>query len=187
MFDSTKPSKQIMNLISGLIAKQISKQEIFRQVAEENPALNHDSIAIALSSIIKSEEKRKYKFHAYVLSLLFLVNIIFVLLLMPQRHGDSSLIFYWIGRIFVLFLSFLFINGFLHFKLWWYTTAISYYSLWVILIIYYWFTFPLSNILIISSISTIVLFLYLYFLRMKLFPNINFWGKVIKVNGKYLF
>lgn len=187
MFDSTSLNKDVMNTISDLIKSSLSKEEVFQETISKYPHYDQESIAKGITAFISSNVKEKYKIHAYILSLFLLVSLFFAFISPPHRTDTISLIFYWSGRLIFLVIAIYFIRGFINAKLWYYTTAISYYSLYILVIAYNWFVFPFSIQLILSTGLIITTFIYLYLLRSKMFPNINFWGNVKKVEGKYIF
>ncbi len=187
MFDRTNPSKVVMQSISELIDKKIPKSEVLAQVKSKHPELLEDSIAKGIASFIPVSIKKKFRFHSYLLSLFVLIKIIFILIIPYQQKNDLSLIFLWSGRIIAVIIAIFFINGFLRFKLFYYTTAVTLYSLFLLSVIYNLIAYPISLILVISQIGTIVTFLFLYILRKQLFLNIDLWGNVLKENGIYKF
>ena len=186
MFDRVNPSKEVIKSISELIDKSVPKSEIFHQVSSKFPQCDKGAIAKGIASFIGEDVKRKYKIHSYLLAIFVIVSIL-SLSISPLNPTNYSATYYWVLRIFVSAISILFIVGFLRFKLFYYTTAVSIYSFYLLTMVYLWLVYPISFILILSSISNMVTLIYLYLLRKQVFPNIDFWGNVKKENGYYIF
>lgn len=188
MLDSTRPKKkEIKNLISELVKKSIPKKEIFNEVKNKFPDGSQDFIARETASYISQEYKNKYRYHAYLLTAILIISLIFTIINAPTYRYELQNIFFRTFQVAAVIISVFFVNGFLKFKLWYYTTAVSYISLILFVFVYYWLVYPFSNILLLSSINTIATLIYLVLLRKGLFPNINFFGNVKKVNGEYEF
>lgn len=188
MFDSTAPKKkEIRNLISELVNKTISKKEIYNEVTNKFPDGNRDFIAREIASYITDEVKNKFRYPAYLLTAILIIELI-TMAINPLTYKNEFYNIYLITfQIAVVIISVFFINGFLKFKLWYYTTAVSYLSLCLLIVAYNWIARPHSSMLLLTSIYTIITLIYLIFLRKGLFPNINFFGNVKKHNGEYEF
>jgi hypothetical protein len=187
MFDKTNSSKDVMKSISESINNSVPKIEIFQQMKSKYPQCDQDAIAKDIASFISEDVKRNNVIHSYILSFFVVISIIFVFITPSLYTLQVAKIFDWSWRIIIGILAIYFIIGFIQFKLFYYTTAVSLYSLYLLLIIYNLLVYPITSILIISSVGTIITFIYLYLLRNRIFPNIDLWGKVKKENGIYKF
>ena len=187
MFDKTNPTKAVIGDIADLTNRSIPKMEIFQQMKLKYPQYDQDSIAKGIASFIPENIKKKYRIHSYLLSLFVLIGIIFSLIIPYLPRTNLSPILFWIGRVIVLIIAIFFVNGFLRFKLFYYTTAVSLYSIYLLLVIYNLLVYPITTILLISQIGIVVTFMFLYLLRKQIFPNIGLWGNVLKENGNYKF
>ena len=187
MIDKINPSKNVLRSISELISKNVPKQEIFLKVKLNHPELNDDVIARGIASFIPEDVKNKYRIHSYLLSLIVIINAIFSLLVPNPSRTDSQFILSWGVKVIFIIIVIFFINGFLRFKLFYYSTAVSLYSLYLLMVIYNFIVYPISAIFLIVQIGIVLTFLFLYLLRKQIFPNIGFWGNVIKENGSYKF
>lgn len=187
MFDSTFLDKKVLKSISEMIDKSVPKNEIYQSIIKEYPHHDHDNVAKGIASFINDEIKSKNKIHSYILSVLIILTLNFSLIISPNYNPAIPKVVYWGATIIVFSLTVLLVNGILRFKLSYYTTAVSYYSFWILYIIFVCFFVPFTIILLSVIIGIIVTYFYLYLLRKQIFPNINFWGNVKKENGKYIF
>ena len=186
MFDKVNPSKEVMNSISELIYQSVPKSEIFSQVKSKYPNYDQGVIAKGIASFIGEDVKRKYKIHSYLLSVFVIISTL-SWSISPLTLNNYSPVFYWILRAVISLISILFIVGFLRFKLFYYTTAVSIYSINLLSLVYLWLAYPISSILVISSVGNIITLIYLYLLRKQIFPSIDYWGNVKEKNGNYVF
>lgn len=187
MFDRTKISKEVEKFISDSINNGIPKSEIFSQVKSKHPEYLEEDIAKKIASFINEEVKKSNVIHSYILSALVLVSIIFAFTNSYTLAPKGLQIFYIVLKITIGIIALFFIVGFLRFKLFYYTTAVSLYTFYLILVIYNLIAYPISSLLIVWSIGIVLTLLYLILIRKRLFPNIYFGGNVIKENGNYKF
>lgn len=187
MFDRTRIPKDVEKFISDSLINGIPKNEIFSQIKSQHPDYFEDDIAKKIASFIDDDVKKKNVIHSYILATLVIVNLIFMFTNSATLAPQAFQIYHLTLQIFVGIASVFFIIGFLRFKLFYYTTAVSLYSLVIWIVIYNLIAYPISLLLIVSSIGTVLTFLYLILIRKRLFQNINFGGNVIKENGDYKF
>lgn len=92
-----------------------------------------------------------------------------------------------IVTVFSTILEFLWVYGFIKFKLFAYTTAISLWSLNIICFFIY-FLYNINGMTIFDLIYISIILIFLQLLRNALFPEINFWGNVrMDKTLKYIF
>ncbi|MEW6196758.1 MAG: hypothetical protein AB1521_16550 [Bacteroidota bacterium] len=187
MIDKTNPSKEVEKYISDSITSGVPKNEIYSQVKSKYPAYDDDSVAKKIASYIKEDVKKRNVIYTYILAIFVIISLVFSFITPSFYSSQAMQIYDWSWRIIVGIIAIFFIIGFLQFKLFYYTTAVSLYSLYLVLLLYNFFVYPISLLLIISSVGTVVTFVYLYLLRKRIFPNISLWGTVIKENGIYKF
>lgn len=187
MFDRTRIPKEVEIFISDSIKNGIPKNEIFSQIKSQHPNYFEDDIAKIIASFIDDDVKKKNVIHSYILTTLVIASLIFMFTNSATLAPQAMQIYQLTLQIFAGIASVFFIIGFLRFKLFYYTTAVSLYSLVMLRVIYNLFAYTISLLLIVSSIGIVLTLLYLILIRKLLFPNINFWGNVIKENGNYKF
>jgi uncharacterized membrane protein len=187
MLDKTRIPKEIENFISDSIKNGVPKSEIFAQVKSKYPNYNEDSIAKKIAAYIEEDAKRGNVIHSYNLAALFFVSLITTFASSYTSLSSVLQIYNLVWKIIIGIICLFFIIGFLRFKLFYYTTAVSIYTLYLIWVIYNLIIYPISLLLIVWSIGIVLTLLYLILIRKRLFPNINFWGNVIKENGNYKF
>ena len=187
MFDKTNPTKEVLSYISDLINHSVPKMEIFQQMKSKYPQYDQDSIAKGIASFISEDVKRKNVIHSYFLALFVVISLFFVFITPSMFTLQIVKIIDWGWKTIFGIVAIYFIIGFIRFKLFYYTTAVSLYSFYLLLLVYNLLVYPVTFILIISSIGTVITFIYLYILRRHIFPNIDLWGKVKKENGNYKF
>lgn len=187
MIDKTRVPKIVEKFISDSINNGVPKSEIFFQVKSQHPQYSDDDIAKKIASFINEDVKKSNAIHTYILATLVIISIIFAFTNSYTSAHKELQIFDMVWKIIIGIIGLFFIIGFLRFKLFYYTTAVSLYSLYLLWVIYLLLTYPISLLLIIFSIGTVLTLLYLIMIRKRLFPNINFGGNVIKENGNYKF
>lgn len=187
MIDKTNPSKEVEKYISDSIKSGVSKNEIYSQVKSKYPTYDDDSIAKKIASYIKEDVKKRNVIHTYILAIFVIISLVFGFITPSFYSSQTMQIYVWSWRIILGIIAIFFIIGFLQFKLFYYTTAVSLYSLYLVLLVYNLFVYPISLLLVISSVGTVITFIYLYLLRKRIFPNISLWGTVLKENGIYKF
>ncbi|MBS3946585.1 MAG: hypothetical protein KGZ42_13860 [Melioribacter sp.] len=187
MFDRTKISKEVEKFISDSINNGIPKSEIFSQVKSQHPEYVEEDIAKKISSFINEDVKKSNAIHSYILSALVIVSIFFAFTNSYTFAPQRLQIFYMVWKIIIGIIALFFIIGFLRFKLFYYTTAVSLYTFYLILVIYNLIAYSISLLLIVWSIGIVLTLIYLILIPKRLFPNVNFGGNVIKENGNYKF
>ena len=187
MFDSTFLDKKVMKSIAEMIDRSVPKNEIYQNIILEYPHHDHDYIAKGIASFISDDIKSKNRIHSYILSILVILSLNFSLIASPNHTFTKSQIPFWGAAIIYFILTLFLVNGILRFKLAYYTTAVSYYSFWILNIILVCLFIPFSFIILLATDGIIITYLYIYLLRKHIFPNIDFWGNVKKENGDYIF
>ncbi len=187
MFDRTRIPKEVEKFISDSIKNGIPKNEIFSQIKSQHPEYFEDDIAKKIAAFIDDDVKKRNVVHSYILTLLLIISFIF-LIIKPITVAPLGLqIFFWSLKIIFGIIALFFIVGILRFKLFYYTTLVSLYSFYLLIVIYNLISYPISLLLVIYSIGTVLTLIYLILIRKRLFPNINFWGNVNKENSNYKF
>lgn len=187
MFDRTRIPKDVEKFISDSLINGIPKNEIFSQIKSQHPDYFEDDIAKKIASFIDDDVKKKNVIHSYILAVLLVVSLIFLSIKPITVTLLGLQIFFLFLKIFFGIIALFFIIGILRFKLFYYTTLVSLYSFYLLTVIYNLISYPISLLLVVYSVGTVLTLLYLILIRKRLFPNINFWGNVIKENGDYKF
>lgn len=188
MFDSTVPKKDVIETISRMIKNAVPKDEIFSSVKNRYSGFNPDALALRISAFVSDEIKRKNKLPVYLLVASMIVDMFFGLLTLINMPPQKLITAVWVLSALFYVVHILFIVGFLRYKLAYFTTAVSLYSLFLFLVIHGWIVYPFSGMLVLQTLDVVFTLLFLALLRKSIFPNINFWGNVKKgVNKNYIF
>ncbi|MEW5843109.1 MAG: hypothetical protein AB1775_07580 [Bacteroidota bacterium] len=188
MFDATVPKKDVIETISRMIKNAVPKEEIFSSVKNRYSEFNPDVLALRISAFVSDEIKSKYKLPVYLLVVSMIVDMVFGLLSLISMPPKKLVAAVWVVSVLFYIISILFIAGFLRYKLTYFTTAVSLYSLFLLLVIHGWIVYPFSGMLVLQTLDVVLTLLFLVLLRKSIFPNINFWGNVKKgVNKNYIF
>ena len=188
MFDSTLPQRDLTGTISRMIKNAVPKDEIFSSIRNRYPEYHPDFIAKNVSAVVSEETKQKNKIPVYLLVVSIIIAVGFSLLTLISAPPQKSAALVWVVTVFFYIICIFFIAGFLRYKLAYFTTAVSLYSLFLFLEIHGWIIYPFSSILVLRMLDVVLTLLFLVLLRKSIFPNINFWGNVKKgVNKNYIF
>lgn len=191
MFDETvekKQRKEVWEAISEMHKNSISKFEIFNQLSGKYPDFPKDTLAKSISSFITEKVKYENRIPVYLLVASVIISIFFGVINFSFIVQKEYFVITLMAALIIWCLMILFAQGFYKYKLFFYTTAVSLYSLLIpysVLVILFVRT---SGNLVLELLITIINLLFIYLLRANIFPNINFWGNVKKDKNKnYIF
>ena len=172
----TISDKAILDSIPQLIQKTGSKTEVFNQLKESLPSYQLSSLARRVAAFTTDDAKKQNRFPVYLLILLTLINFLQGILnytANAKYYSIEHLIFVIIASIIYV----LFLYGFVRIKLFAFTTAVSLYSIGLVLSLYNLYFHP-HSIQTLGFIGNIITIIFLHLLRKKIFPEITFWGSV---------
>ncbi len=191
MFDETvekKQRKEVWAAISEMHKNSISKSEIFNQLSDKYPDFPKDTLAKNISSFITEKVKYENRIPVYLLVASVLISIFFGVINFTFIVQKEYFVISLTAALIIWCLMILFAQGFYKYKLFYYTTAVSLYSLLIPYSVFVILFVRTSGNLLLELIITIINLLFIYLLRANIFPNINFWGNVKKDENKnYIF
>lgn len=179
MFDTISVyDKSILKSIPRMIRETGSKTEVYNRLKDKIPEYQNNSLARRIAAYTTDEIQKKFRTPVYILVLLCAIYAISELgsLYVTFKHNLLAFPVLFVAAL-ILGLTIVFIFGFLKYKLFAYTTAISLCSLsFISIAINLFFTPDLQTA--VSFVHTIITIMFLHFLRKNLFPEITFWGNV---------
>ena len=179
MFDTVSVyDKSILKSIPRMIEETGSKTEVYNRLKDKIPEYQNNSLARRIAACTTDEMKKKFSIAVYLLVLLCSIYAISELssLYVTFKHDLFTFPVIFVTSL-IVGLTLAFIWGFLKYKLFAYTTAISLCSLsFISITINLFYTPDLQTA--VSFIHTIITITFLHFLRKNLFPEITFWGNV---------
>lgn len=132
MFDETvekKQRKEVWEAISEMHKNSISKSEIFNQLSDKYPDFPKDTLAKSISSFITEKVKYENRIPVYLLVASVIISIFFGVINFSFIVQKEYFVITLMAALIIWCLMILFAQGFYKYKLFFYTTAVSLYSL----------------------------------------------------------
>lgn len=178
--------KTLLKSIPDMIQKVGSKTEVFNQLKESLPTHQLGSLAKRIAAVATDDTKKQNRIPVYLLILLTLINFLQGILNYTANANHYTIV-HLISVIIVSIIYILFLYGFARIKLFAFTTAVSLYTIGLVLSLYNLFFHP-HSIQTLSFVGNIITLIFLHLLRKKIFPEITFWGSVkTDKEKKYIF